>query len=448
MKNKFFKIMNILALVAVFAGSFYIGNILANIGEEKNNEPVKIKAGDKKDDLPVDRLNVLLLGIDARKGEKDARTDTMILVSIDKETRKIAMLSIPRDTLVDIPGYGKSKINAANQIGGTDLAVDVVENLLGVDIPYYVKTNFEGFKDIVDTLGGVTIDVEKRMYWRDGKNTINLYKGVQRLDGNKALQYVRFRHDALGDISRTERQQKFLMALADEILQAKTIVKLPKLLPQIFSVVDTNFGFKDIFFLTRVASSLSPDNIVAQTLPGTFYNYKGISYWKADEEKTKLVLADMFKGVTTAAVVDKPINVPKDIPKKTSKGHVKKQTEVPPQNKPQVDVNIGETDSQTPQQSPNGSVRVPPPEGNTGNTAPTEPTEPNNNGSIINPANGTQQPGNGSTGGAESIGPKQGNSGVPATGQGGTNIVVPPSNTGPTGTASKSTQQDEGLALP
>lgn len=329
-KGVLFKFINVIAILAVFGASFFIGNTIAGIRDQKG-KPVKVEAGENEEKgMPVDRLNVLLLGVDARKGEKDARSDTMVLVSVDRETNKIAMLSIPRDTFVDIPGYGKSKINAAHAIGGSDLAVDVVEDLLDVEIPYYVTTNFEGFQDIVDTLGGVTIDVEKRMYYPDGNRTINLKKGVQRLDGKKALQYVRYRHDALGDITRTERQQKFLAALADELLQAKTIVKLPKLLPQIFDVVETNFGLKDAFFLTKVASSLKAENIVAQTLPGTFYNYKGISYWKANEEKTKLVLEDMFKGVTTAAVIDQPISVPKEKPK----------TEVKPQ---ETDVSSEET---------------------------------------------------------------------------------------------------------
>ncbi len=379
MKKKIFKVVNIVTVLAVFMASFYVGNLLAGVGH-KQQGPVKLKPGEASTGMPVDRLNVLLLGIDARPGEKDARTDSMILVSIDKETGKIAMLSIPRDTLVDIPGHGKNKINSANQLGGADLAIETVENLLDVKIPYYVKTNFDGFKDIVDTLGGVTIDVEKKMYYPDGKMTINLKKGVQRLDGTHALQYVRFRHDALGDISRTSRQQKFLSALASEVLQAKTIVKLPTLIPQIFKVVDTNFGISDIFFLTRVASSMNSGNIVAQTLPGTFYNYKGVSYWKANDEMTKLVLSDMLKGVTSTAVVDKPIDVPKDTPK----------SKVPPKEKKQTNNNATNTN----QDNTNQSKGTGPETGNQTGTGNTDQSGTGDQGDIITtPTDGTQAPG-------------------------------------------------------
>lgn len=291
--------LKIFILTVLFVVSFVGGRLIAGFGSP-DAPPVALEPNEKGELLPVDRLNVLLLGIDARKGEKDARTDSMIVVSIDRATKKIAMVSIPRDTMVEIPGHGREKINAANIYGGVDLARETVEDLLGVEIPYYVKTNFEGFKDIVDTLGGVTIDVEKRMVYR--AEGIDLYPGVQRLDGYNALGYVRFRYDTLGDISRTERQQKFLTALAKEMLQASSIIKLPKLVPQIASAVDTNLNVKDMYFLTKVAANIDSQNIVTATLPGIFYNVNGGSYWKADEEQAKLVLNDLFAGVKVAAV--------------------------------------------------------------------------------------------------------------------------------------------------
>lgn len=289
--------IKIFLLVVIFAVSFMGGRFIAGFGSP---DAPPLASGDGKDgELPVDRLNVLLLGIDARKGEKDARTDSMILVSIDRATKKIALVSIPRDTMVKIPGHGREKINSANIYGGVDLARETVENIMGVEIPYYVKTNFEGFKDIVDTLGGVTIDVEKRMVYR--AEGIDLHPGMQRLDGYNALGYVRFRYDTLGDIARTERQQKFLQALAKEMLQAGSIVKLPKLAPQIMAAVDTNLSLSDMYFLTKVAANLDTQNMASATLPGVFYNARG-SYWKVDEEKAKLVLNDLFSGVKVAAV--------------------------------------------------------------------------------------------------------------------------------------------------
>ena len=251
------------------------------------------------------RLNFLLMGIDARKGETVSRTDSIILASVDTQSKQASMLSIPRDTRVQIPGHGMDRINAASVYGGPELTIKIVEKLLGIPVDYYVMTNFNGFKDIVDTLGGVTIDVEKNMNYYDPTDNflINLKKGVQRMDGNKAIQYVRFRMDALGDISRTQRQQKFLEALAKEMLQPSTIVKLPRLLPQINKNVETNLGVMDMLSLAKAGKELENMNIVTETLPGNFTDIDGVSYWGVDAQKAKLVVADLFKGEKAASVV-------------------------------------------------------------------------------------------------------------------------------------------------
>ncbi|WP_066633883.1 LCP family protein [Desulfolucanica intricata] len=257
------------------------------------------------EELPEGRINMLLLGMDARKGETKARTDTIILASIDARGRQAAMLSIPRDTRVEIPGHGYDRINSANVYGGPELAVKTVEKLLGVPIDYYVLTNFNGFTDIVDTLGGVTIDVEKNMYYYDPTDDflIDLKKGTQRMDGEKAIQYVRYRNDAMGDIARTQRQQKFLKALAEEMLQPSTIVKLPKLVPEIKRNVQTNLGVMDMLALARAGKNMNDIEIVSETLPGRFMDINGLSYWGVDPEDAKVVVAKLFKGEKVSNVV-------------------------------------------------------------------------------------------------------------------------------------------------
>ena len=251
------------------------------------------------------RLNFLLLGTDARKGETVSRADSIIFASIDTESKQVVMLSIPRDTRVQIPGHDQDRINAANAYGGPKLAAKTVEKLLGIPVDYYVLTNFNGFKDIVDTLGGVTIDVEKNMYYYDPTDNflINLKKGVQRMDGVKSIQYVRYRNDALGDISRTQRQQKFLEALTKEMLQPSTIVKLPKLLPQINKNVETNLGVMDMLSLVKAGQDLDNMTIITETLPGSFLDIDGVSYWDVDPQEAKLVVANLFKGEKAASVV-------------------------------------------------------------------------------------------------------------------------------------------------
>ncbi len=253
------------------------------------------------------RLNVLLLGIDARQGETMARSDSMILASYDPKTRQVSLLSIPRDTRVSIPGHGMDKINSASVYGGPDLAMRVVSNLLGIQVKYYVLTNFSGFKDIVNALGGVTLDVEQNMYHEDetdgGVYEISLSKGTQRLNGDKALQYVRYRDYALGDIDRTKHQQKFLMALGKEMLQPSTITKLPRLIPEINRYVKTNLGLSD---MVKMASAMKNDenyNMVAQTLPGRPIEIGGVSYWGVDPSEAKQTLAKLFSGEAATEVV-------------------------------------------------------------------------------------------------------------------------------------------------
>ncbi|GAB6179357.1 LCP family protein [Desulfotomaculum defluvii] len=254
----------------------------------------------EEENVLKDRMNFLLMGIDAREGETNTRTDSLILVSVDKEKNRIAMISLPRDTRVEIPGHGHDKINSANVYGGPELVMETVSNLTGVKIDHYLTTNVRGFRDIVDALGGVTIDVEKRMYHYDPYDEpdlqkIDLQPGLQELDGDKALQYVRFRSDALGDVSRTERQQKFLKALAQEMMQPSTITKLPKLVPTINKYLDTNLGITQMVTLAKAAKNLSNVDIVTQTMPGKFLDMNGVSYWSVDPEQAKMVAESLIQ---------------------------------------------------------------------------------------------------------------------------------------------------------
>jgi len=253
------------------------------------------------------RTNILLLGTDARVGEPSQRTDTMILCSIDPASRQVALLSRPRDTRVALPGHGMDKINDADVYGGPDEAMSVVGNLLGVDVNYYVLVNFNGFKDIVDTLGGVTIDVKSDMYHYDpmdgGIYTIDLKKGVQLLDGTKALEFVRFRDDPTGDIARTERQQEFLTALVKKMMSTSSLTKLPALVPEVMRYVHTNLPLPMVLSLARTAADMSNLQVVHQTLPGYFLTVDGVSYWGVNPAQARQVTAAVLNGRTTSQVV-------------------------------------------------------------------------------------------------------------------------------------------------
>lgn len=244
-------------------------------------------------------FTVLLLGSDARPGEEAGRTDTIIVADVDGLQGRLAFLSIPRDTLVEIPGHGPDKINAAALYGGPELTARVVSDLIGLPVRHYVLVRWEGFKNIVDLLGGVTLEVEKDMHYVDYSDgpeyAIDLKRGRQRLDGARALAYVRFRGDALGDIGRTERQLKFLAALAREAVQPANLARLPALVPEFLRHVETNVGPRQLLALARAAQFLAKGEVVTQTLPGHFLEENGISYWEVDPRQARLVARSFFR---------------------------------------------------------------------------------------------------------------------------------------------------------
>ena len=253
-----------------------------------------------EDGLPADKMNLLLIGVDAQEGEGIARADSIIFASADTTEQRVALMSIPRDTRVQIPRHGTDKINSTTVFGGPDMTRQVVSDLLGVPVPYHVVVDFDGFQDIVDILDGVNIDVERRMYYRDPMAkpplVIDLQPGMQRLNGEKAMQYVRFRSDGLGDITRTQRQQKFLMALAAEMMKPKTIVKLPKLIPELNKRVDTNLDLKDMVRWAGLARKMNEVQMVSGTLPGTFWDSGGLSYWYVDPKQAKVAMSELIAG--------------------------------------------------------------------------------------------------------------------------------------------------------
>ncbi|MGQ9824708.1 MAG: LCP family protein [Desulfotomaculales bacterium] len=296
------------ACLLLVAGSLLVaGELWQKFGKGADN-PLSVQAKAKES---LNSLTVLLLGVDARPGEETARTDTIIVAHVEPADNRLSLLSIPRDTRVKIPGHGMDKINAANLYGGPEMVTRVVSDLIGMPVNYYALTNWAGFKDIVDTLGGVTIDVDKRMYYYDPTDgpeyAIDLQPGLQRLDGKKALQYVRYRNDPLGDITRTERQLKFLKALASEVMQADTLLKLPRLVPQINRSLETNLGLRQMVTLAQVAKNFDQMAVVTQTLPGRFLQLEGISYWAVDSREARKVAYNLFKdGRVVEKVVEGP----------------------------------------------------------------------------------------------------------------------------------------------
>ncbi|MDH7571851.1 MAG: LCP family protein, partial [Armatimonadota bacterium] len=184
------------------------------------------------------RVFLLVLGVDEKnrlfKSDR-RRSDTMILACLDFEAKRVAALSLPRDTRVQLPGHQDfDKLNAAHAYGGVPLAQRAVADLVGIPPDRYVKTDVNGFRAIVDLIGPIEIEVEKPMHYDDnwGNLHIHLQPGLQRLNGEQALGYVRFRKDSAGDLGRMQRQQKFLRAVVKQMLTPAALVRLPKILEE------------------------------------------------------------------------------------------------------------------------------------------------------------------------------------------------------------------------
>lgn len=243
------------------------------------------------------KQNILLLGVDSNGADSDlwvgTRTDTIVLLNIDPRSKSLNAISIPRDSKVYLPkNMGIQKINAAHAIGGIDMTIQTIEDTLGVKVDRYIMVHDDAVKKIVEALGGVDIYVEKDMHYNDyaGNLHINLTKGQHKLDADEVVGYLRFRHDAMGDIGRTQRQQWFLRGLLQDMQKPQTIAKIPQIISIAKQYVKTDMSVYEMSQYAALAKHFDIDNIEIATLPGA-PNKKGYtSYWILDPEKTQEVV--------------------------------------------------------------------------------------------------------------------------------------------------------------
>ncbi len=259
------------------------------------------------------RMNVLLMGVDSNgRGTQrftGTRSDSMILVSLDPEAKKVGMISIPRDSRLKLAGeHGVDKINAAHAFGGPKLSVETVEENFNVPIDHYMVIDVQGLRKVFEVLGPIEVVVEKRMHYNDwaGGLHVALEPGVHRLTPVQAEEYVRYRHDARGDIGRTERQQWFLRALANKFKEPSVILKLPDLFRLANQYVVTDLSAEEMAKIATFGKDIKANQIVSATLPGHATCIHGGSYWQSDFEGAAVVfnrLAGNPMTSTTIAVV-------------------------------------------------------------------------------------------------------------------------------------------------
>lgn len=237
---------------------------------------------------------VLVLGSDTRSDDTDgSRSDTIMLVRVDTDTKAVTIISIPRDTQVYIEGYGTSKINAAYAYGGAALAVTTVEELAGVQISHVVEVDFSGFEDIVDALGGVYVYVPANTEY-DG---IVLEEGYQTLDGEEALVLARCRKTyATGDYQRTENQRNLVIAIIDGIMDT-SIVNLPSVINSICDAVTTDMSVTEILSLAISMYGMDTDEIMTAVAPSYTGTENGVSYVYLYEDEWEEMMARVDAGL-------------------------------------------------------------------------------------------------------------------------------------------------------
>lgn len=252
-------------------------------------------------------VNILVMGIDRVPDTKSdskeifaGRSDTMLLVRLDPTDNSINMLSIPRDTQVEIPGVGTEKINYANVAGGPALTTQIVSHTLNdVPIDRYVRVSTEAFRELVDQLGGVRVYVPERMDYTDQtqKLKIDLQKGWQTLNGDQAEQFARYRGDGFGDIGRVQRQQALLKALRSRMTNPAVIPRIPGIIKVMQTYIDTNLSSEEMLSLVNLGLKLDQSELKMVMLPGRFSTTDEYvaSYWLMNAEGRDRVMQEYFK---------------------------------------------------------------------------------------------------------------------------------------------------------
>ncbi len=282
----------VLAL-ACFLGAAVAGAMFASSSLLDKPKETK-KPAEERLLTATDKATIMIMGVDERADDV-GRSDTLMLATIDPDLDKAALFSIPRDTRVKIKGHGYDKINAAFAYGGERLTKQTVEDFLGVDIDYHIIINTNSFIKIIDAIGGIDINVEKRMYYEDpwdddGGLLIDLKPGLQHMDGKTAITYVRYR-DEEGDIGRIRRQQKFMKACMEQVTTPSIITKLPSILQEVFGSVKTDLSMRQILEFIGTLKTAQKNGLKTDMVPGRPLYIEGISYWIPDISETRFALA-------------------------------------------------------------------------------------------------------------------------------------------------------------
>lgn len=311
----------LLCVIIAGGATFYsfLSSLSKNVRENPNGvKPIAVKSKD-------DPVNILVMGLDIGnsgvKSDYDGkRTDTIILMHYNPKDEEVNMVSIPRDTLVKINGKNQ-KINAAHVLGGVPYLVSCVEQILDIKINYYGKVNYEGFREIVNILGGVDMTISQRMDYDDTAQNLHIHfkKGeVIHLDGKKAEEFFRWRENndgtglADGDLGRIKNQQLFIQKVMDKFKSVSIVTKLPDILKAIPKYTETNMDSENILKYGLAVSKVDKNKIKFSTIQGDAVYIDGVSYVVYDEKKNSDLLAVLHNetaGSTESALEKRELKV-------------------------------------------------------------------------------------------------------------------------------------------
>lgn len=313
MKKKFF--VSFLVSLIVFAsiyGWFYykvVGSksLIQSIEAESNIDSLgNIEEGNKIKQINSDEILFLLVGVDttdvnqigvSNEGATGIRSDTMMLCKVNFNNGDIKIMSLPRDSRVPVRG-SLDKLNHSHSYGGMKLLMKTIRDYTNLDIDYYVRVDYNAVREVVDAIGGVEVEITEPMKYSDtteGKELfIDFDPGMVKLDGQKAIEYLRFRSYKEGDIRRVQNQQYFMKELIKQTVRPKNIVNLPKLIDVYSKYIDTNIEGNMVFSALKSAAKINTENIETLTLPGDGKYINGLSYYIIYEEEAKTMIKDNF----------------------------------------------------------------------------------------------------------------------------------------------------------
>lgn len=286
--KKFFLSMIITVLViATLIGGLNVGKLLFDTNLSSEIEKYLDKVSSSKE-------NILLMGVD----KEGLHADVIMLVSLDSKEKTIRVLSIPRDTRVEYSGGRYDKINHALAYeNGEEKVISLVKQITGMPIHYYCEVNFEGFRNVIDILGGVEFDVPEDMHYEDPAQDLYIHvnKGLQLLDGKDAEGVVRFRATYVeGDTKRIGVQQDFLRALFKQKLKPEYLRKAPALIEEMYEHVTTNFSVADATKYIKTLKKMDEESLKTFTLPGEGKYVGPVSYFVYDAPATRKLLLEEF----------------------------------------------------------------------------------------------------------------------------------------------------------